>query len=277
MAADDPNAYAPEFPETLEAPGLADVLGAFRFELARMAMRARLEARLAALFAPGGGSGLAAFRSDFAQAYKQMFLLQVDTIEDAGATGDQIIDRCASCIPPGSDVILMGTQNIKGTGLDFVYRWLAMDKVVTCLNEQKSVRREKRMAALAELEAFEDHGLVDTGHLLGLLARPPLHAPDEDELAARQRIVAKVTQVYDKRRKALLEVKKADWLDRAAAWGEGWLDYIDSVHRTNASRRITDDLVNRRITHGRASLEMRKLVGRIKGGWLAKAIRKSRK
>ena len=49
------------------------------------------------------------------------------------------------------------------------------------------------------------------------------------------------------------------------------------MHRTNASRRITDDLVNRRITHGRASLEMRKLVGRIKGGWLAKAIRKSRK
>lgn len=63
-----------------------------------------------------------------------------------------------------------------------------------------------------------------------------------------------------------------------AAWGEGWLDYIDSVHRTNASRRITDDLVNRRIAHGRdTALEMRKLVGRIKGGWLAKAIRKSRK
>ena len=102
------------------------------------------------------------------------------------------------------------------------------------------------------LEAFEDHGLVDTGHLLGLLARPPLHAPDEDELAARQRIVAKVTQVYDRRRKALLEVKKADWLDRAAARGEGWIDYIDSIHRTNASRRI-------------------------KGGWLAKAIRKARK
>ena len=76
---------------------------------------------------------------------------------------------------------------------------------------------------------------------------------------------------------ALLEVKKAAWLNRAAAWGEGWIDYIDSVHRTNASRCIADDLVNRRITYGRASLEMRKLVGRIKGGWLAKAIRKSRK
>ena len=32
----------------------------------------------------------------------------------------------AAPAPPGVRVTVMGTQNIKGTGLDFVYRWLAL-------------------------------------------------------------------------------------------------------------------------------------------------------
>jgi hypothetical protein len=46
-------------------------------------------------------------------------------IEDPLATGDQVVVRCALAAPPGVRVV-MGTQNIKGTGLDFVYRWLAL-------------------------------------------------------------------------------------------------------------------------------------------------------
>ena len=52
---------------------------------------------------------------------------------------------------------------------------------------------------------------------------------------------------------------------RLARWGEGVLDWVDSMHRTHTSRKILDDLVAYRISHGRASIEQRKLVGRIKG------------
>ncbi len=262
-----------DWPETLESPTVDDAIEAFTAELARMVVRARLEDRLTRLFAAPSEAARGAFRAEFAAAYRAMFLAQVEVIEDAGATGDQIIERCARSVPPGSEVTLMGTQNIKGTGLDFVYRWLALDLVVRTLREQASGREDRRLAALIELEGFEDHGLVDTGLARAILARLPPHRPGPDEAAARQRIAAKVEAIWQRRRAALVEQKKAGLLDRVAAWTEGWLDWMDSVRRTHAARRIVDDLVEQRISHGRASIEMRKLVGRVKGGWLVKALR----
>lgn len=264
-----------EHPETLAPPTADDVVEHALFELARMQLRARLEARLARLFTAPTEAGRVAFRADFAAAYRALFLAQVHTVEDSGATGDQIIDFCARAVPPGADVTLMGTQNIKGTGLDFVYRWLALDLVVKTLRDQASPREDRRLAALAELESFEDHGLVDTGYARAILARPPPQRPGPDEVAARQRIAAKVEAIWARRKAALVEQKKAGLLDRVAAWGEGLLDWVDSIHRTHASNQIIDDLVHHRISHGRAAIEQRKLVGRIKGGWLAKLVRRT--
>ncbi|HVH06536.1 MAG TPA: hypothetical protein VNE71_11110, partial [Myxococcota bacterium] len=263
-----------DWPETLEPPPADDAIDHALFELARMQLRGRMEARLRALFAQPSEAGRVAFRADFAAFYRVLFLAQVHTVEDSGATGDQIIQFCARTCPPGCDITLMGTQNIKGTGLDFVYRWLALDLVVKTLKEQHSPREDRRVAALAELESFEDHGLVDTGLARAILARPPPHRPSPDEVAARQRIAAKVETIWQRRKAALVEQKKAGLLDRVAKWGEGVLDWVDSMHRTHTSRRILDDLVDHRISHGRASIEQRKLVGRIKGGWLIKMLRR---
>ena len=264
------------WPEALEPPGIDDVKHHLVAELARLIVRSRLEARLRDVFVGAGGPSkerMVTFRAAYAAAYRELFLAQVHTVEDAGATGDQIIDFCARTVPPGSDVTLMGTQNIKGTGLDFVYRWLAMDKVVSCLAEQQSSRPDRRLAALAELEAFEDHGLVDTGHARALLQREPPQAPTPLEVAARARIKAKVDAVWTKRKAGLAAAKKTGALDLIAARLEGVLDYLDSVRRSRSAERVSDDLVARRISHQRASLELRGIVGRIKGGWLIKALR----
>lgn len=265
-----------DFPETLADPTRDDAIEFFMFELARMQIRSRVEARLRQVFAAPDEAARRDFLTTFAAAYRAMFLAQVLTIEDSGATGDQIIDQCARCVPPGSDVCLMGTQNIKGTGLDFVYRWLALDKVVGCLREQAGPRYDRRMAALLELEAFEDHGMVDTGFARAMLAREPVQRPNPDEIAARQRIAAKVEAIWQRRTKALSEQRKAGFADRVAAWGEGWLDWIDSARRSRMAKSIIEDLIASRISHQRASVEMRKVVGRIKGGWLIKALRRSK-
>ncbi len=261
-------------PETIAAPTQADVLEHFRFELARVQIRADVEARLRGLFAKPSEPARVGFRTELSAAYRTLFLAQVRVVESSAATGDQIIDFCARTVPPGSEVTLMGTQNIKGTGLDFVYRWLALDLVVRTLREQDSPREERRLAALAELEAFEDHGLVDTGLARAILARTPRHAPSPDEIATRARIASKVETIWTRRLGGLAEQRRAGFLDRLAAWGEGWLDWMDSMRRTHAARQIVDDLVHHRISHGRASVEMRALVGRIKGGWLIKALRR---
>ena len=265
-----------DLPETLEPATRDEVIDHARFELARLQIRARLEARLAAVFAAPSEEQRLTFGQDAGAAFRALFLAQVDIIDDPGASGDQIIDRCARCVPPGVDVILMGTQNIKGTGLDFVYRWLALDKVVTCVRDQASPRLDRRIAALTELEAFEDHGLVDTGFARALLSREPLHRPTTEEAEARARIAAKVEAVWIKRKAALVERKKSGWIERIGRWGEAWVDWIDSARRGRQAAQIVDDLVEQRISHQRAAVEMRSIVGRIKGGWLVKALRRRR-
>lgn len=275
-AALQPMAESPlhgERPETLEGATRTEVIQHFQFELARLQIRARLETQLRAVFEAPSEERRLRFGRDAGAAYRAMFLAQVDVIEDSGATGDQIIERCARSVPPGSDVTLMGTQNIKGTGLDFVYRWLALDKVVTCLREQTSPRVDRRLAALNELEAFEDHGLVDTGLARELLSRTPTHAITPEEVEARTRIMTKVDAIWQKRKTALVERKKAGWVERVAKWGEAWVDWLDSARRGKQAAQIIDDLVDGRISHQRAAVEMRKIVGRLKGGWLVKAIR----
>ena len=63
-------------------------------------------------------------------SWTALFRGQLVLVHDAGATGDQVIDATALAIPPGVRVSVMGSQNIKGTGLDFIYRWLSLDAVV---------------------------------------------------------------------------------------------------------------------------------------------------
>ena len=276
----DPDAA---WPETLEPATRAEVIEHVLYALARMRVRARLEAALRRLFDgagadPGGAAAAAAegIQDRFRRAYRELFLAQIAVVEDPAATGDQVIDRCARLVPPGCDVTLMGTQNIKGTGLDFVYRWLALDRVVSALGELGSPRADRRAAALVALETFEDHGLVDAGWARAVLAResPVPLSPDED--AARERVRGKIEEVYARRRRGLVEHDRPGRVEKLASWAEAWADYLDSVQRTRRATQIADDLVHQRISHGRAALEMRKLVGRMKGGWLIKALRRRR-
>jgi poly-gamma-glutamate synthase PgsB/CapB len=261
-------------PESVEPATKADALDHVRFEIARVVLRARLERAVRAVADGRQAAAAASFQATFVAAYTEAFWSQIVVIDDAGASGDQIIDRCARAVPPGSDVILMGTQNIKGTGLDFVYRWLALDAVVLGISQLHGSRLDDRGPALTELEAFADHGLVDAGYARVALARPisPPLSPDQE--AARQRILAKCQAVYERRKAGLTAAKQAGWQQKVAAYVEGAVDYLDSIHRTKAAGRIIDDLVAMRISHNRASIEMRDLVGRLKGGWLYKGVQK---
>lgn len=62
--------------------------------------------------------------SAFRVAYREMSLNRIAILWNTDATGDQVVDFIIREIPPGYRVRVMGCRNIKGTGLDFVYRWL---------------------------------------------------------------------------------------------------------------------------------------------------------
>ncbi|WP_428268476.1 hypothetical protein [Haliangium sp.] len=263
--------------ESLEPATHAEVIEHFLRQLAGMVVRARLEARLARVLERRNASDAAGFENAFRASWRELFEAKLVVVESPDATGDQIIDRCARSVPPGTQVRIMGTQNIKGTGLDFVYRWLAIENVVLALRALQSERTERRVSALRELEAFEDHGVVDAGVARGMLALQPARQPGAEEVHLRERIRTKLDEVYARRMTLLRTQTKQDVFDRVAGVFEGMIDSLDSIGRYRRSRQIMDDLAARRISHGRAALEMRALVARQKGGWLAKSLRKLRR
>jgi poly-gamma-glutamate synthase PgsB/CapB len=260
---------SPPFPGHVEVLAPATVDEVMRHavrQTARIVVGARLGARLAALLA-GPRADLAAFHQAFRGAYRELFLATVIVVDNPAETGDAIIDACARACPPGTCVTALGIQNIKGTGLDFVYRWLALDRVTALLAELAAGRRTAHV--LHELETFEDHGLVDTGiaHAgLTTLSEDGLADADRDALA---RVRARMAALHREKVRALGDAgKKSLWV-RTLERVERWLDPIDSVRRHRRAERVMKELTRGRISHARAAVELRKLYERQKGGWLA--------
>jgi hypothetical protein len=216
-------------------------------------------------------AAIAGFHRELRAAYRELFEDTVIVVADPGETGDQIIARCARAVPPGTDVDIMGIQNIKGTGLDFVYRWLALDETTARLAALASPQRDVRLAALQGLETFADYGLVDAGLAAAALAAHTAEHPDE--IVALERARDQVRAVHEARRAALGRAAGRDLLDRALAVVEAVIDPLDSIRRRRRATAVMADLVAERISHARAAREMRALYDRQKGGWLADGLR----
>ena len=201
-------------------------------------------------------------------AYRELFEDQLVVVDDAGETGDQIIDRCARAVPPGTRVSVMGIQNIKGTGLDFVYRWLALDTTIARLARLDDADREVRLQALRELDGFEDYGMVDAGVAAATLERYAQQALDDDETDYVRSALERVRGIHAERKRALAQASADDLRAKLVAGIETLLDPIDSVRRRHRASAIMRDLIDHRISHGRAAKEMRALYDRQGGGWL---------
>jgi hypothetical protein len=223
-------------------------------------VHARLAARLATAFAE---RDIEAPNRELRDAYRALFQEQLVVVENSGETGDRIIDRCARAVPPGTQVSVMGIQNIKGTGLDFVYRWLALDQTMS-----RIARLGTDNAVFRELEAFEDYGLIDSAIAADALATHVEHARGEAQVLAK-RALERVRAVHEEKQRKLEQAGGSGLLARLVAPIEALLDPIDSMRRRRRADRVVDDLIAHRISHARAAKEMRALYDRQGGGWLA--------
>ncbi|MCX4245298.1 hypothetical protein [Paraliomyxa miuraensis] len=276
--------------------GLPEVLGPcsrnelhahFLRQLARSVIHARLARQLDALHRDRRSDDVAAFEGRVREAYRVLFEDMIVVVEDPKTKGDAIVQTCARCVPPGTYVRIMGTQNIKGTGLDFVYRWLAIDAVLGDLRAHvQAADVEGKIAALERIIAFADHGVVDLGLLMRFLDEYESQLPAERPVLDRLR--SKVEPDYQ-RRKATLDAlvggnapadpnrkkKKSNWREPLVSWLEGWLDFLDGARRYHESAQIMKDLVTGRIAHPKAAVLMREIYAREKGGWLLRRFRKA--
>lgn len=209
----------------------------------------------------------AAFREQLGAWFHQRIVV----IEDYHASGNQIVDIIRRATPPGYINRIMGIQNIKGTGLDFVYRWQAWNSCYQSCEKLKSPVAAVFDSGLRELAAFQEFGLLCEDHV-----RASIEQARHTSVAQREYAQAELLLIESNLNLALEEVNAGlnlvrttgGWLSRIVEGLEAFLDAGDAVGRRKKANQIYRDLSAERISMDRAVLELQELNKRQKGGWL---------
>jgi len=207
------------------------------------------------------------------------FMSKIIVIWDSHSTGDETIDRIARELPPGITARIMGCQNIKGTGLDFAYRWVAWDGCVTACHDLVSGdpnRLETGLRSLAQLPRF---GVICHEHLRTTLAElesnDSLHnAPLQSRIREiEDRLNAESPSESDSAKSERRSDKKQNrWLTALLGFLESFLDAGDAIKRRREADRIYRDLMAERVSSRAAVAMLQALTKRQKGGWLEKSL-----
>ncbi|MBF0612335.1 MAG: hypothetical protein G8345_12375 [Magnetococcales bacterium] len=206
----------------------------------------------------------------FRQQATAWFMAKLVVVEDFHASGDQVVALIATSTPPGFFNRIMGMQNIKGTGLDYVYRWQAWDQCHKACSQVQSMDEEVSLRGLEALVSFQDYGLLCETFVQATLTqvqkRPYLQK--ERRQADLNLIASQLEQSMTKVRQRLGMVRSVGWLEQVVEFIETFLDAGDAVKRRKIANQIYQDLVDERISHARAAQELKALNKRQKGGWL---------
>ena len=222
---------------------------------------------------------LAALDDEFRATLREWYFRKLVIVEDYYASGEQVINIICEETPPGFRNRVIGLQNIKGTGLDFVYRWQSWQK---CHEFCSQLRDEDAAVAdkgLKQLLEFQDYGLLSEQYVTETLqiGRKAAFARRESTRTELDQVEANLTKAMTRVRTALAasaETQKSGLLDKVADKLEEVLDLTDAVRRRKQTDRIYADFGAERISQERTLLLLREINKRQKGGWVKKAIKK---
>ncbi|MEM6703669.1 MAG: hypothetical protein AAF690_13225 [Acidobacteriota bacterium] len=212
------------------------------------------------------------------EALRVWFLDRVAVVEDYHATGDQIVEFIASRTPPRRSNHVVGLQNIKGTGLDFVYRWQAWESCCDALDQLGSKDERLRDEALRFLSSFQEYGVLCEKKLRLTFDDVRRALPDTEGVFAQlDAIESRLDEALAKGTSGESEARgsthvAARWIDALSSACENLLEAGDAVRRRKTADRIYEDLATQRISTARAAAELKQLTQRQKGGWLRKSL-----
>lgn len=228
----------------------------------------------------------------FRLVMRKWFERKIVVVADVDATGEDVIARIVEEIPPGNLARVMGLQNIKGTGMDFVYRFHAWDVCHEACEAsasrntavaEKAVQTLATMPVIGQLCIEKLKTTIQQCRNNKHLQRADLQLT-LDQLEVRLNAAnatwkgasgSTSSQDNDLSSSASrLSHVRSELNDWAVEWTEQFLDVNDSIRRREKSERIYRDLVSGRISRQRAVIELRKLNKRQKGGWLKEDSRK---
>jgi len=204
----------------------------------------------------------------------EWFERKLVVVDDPHASGDAIVQVLCDETPPGFRNRIMGIQNIKGTGLDFVYRWQAWDQCHRACRQVASADPALAREGLHTLATFREYGLLCEEAVREAVAA--LRASPDAQL---ERTQAEVAQIVTRLERGLRDVRARLQVVRGSGWGtrilqlvEDFLDAGRAVARRKTADRIYRDLVAGRISHHRAAAELQSLSKTQQGGWLTERM-----
>lgn len=206
----------------------------------------------------------------------QVFKSKWVVVEDYYAGGNQTINILVENTPPGLEAKVIGVQNIKGTGLDFIYRWQAWDVVyqhcrILCESKDEVLLGEATKA----LTTWEEFGLLDKQKVIETLRIAKERPETQKEL-----LQGELRLIEQRLHKQLETIEKSldGGQNQSKSWRkvlgavEAFLDAGDAVKRRKIADAIYQDLLDGLISYDRASLELAKLTKAQKGGWLEQRL-----
>jgi hypothetical protein len=203
------------------------------------------------------------------------FRSRVIVIEGAHLSGNAIMERIVKSTPPGYRNTILGCQNIKGPGLDVVYRWQAWETCHRACRELLQGDEAKFEHGLRVLADFQEFGPLCERFIRDTLAA--VRTVDIAQSEHCQNQIKLIEQNLDaqlaKASEPVGEAAGESWTERILNGIEAFLDAGDAVRRRKRADRIYRDLVAQRISRARAVVELQALNKRQKGGWLDRAVR----
>jgi len=201
-------------------------------------------------------------------------------VHDYHATGNDVVNHIKKNTPLGLCNKIIGMQNIKGTGLDFAYRWVAWN---TCYHICQDIQSENTKAIRQGIEAlanFNEHGILSNALALESLTLAKKHLATQTQYYQSQiHIIEKTIKDSQKNQ----ETKKGNTTQNTSFFKsithkileitEAFLDAGDAVKRRKKSDRIYQDLTQHHISHKRAAIELQKITKRQKGGWFVQKFK----
>jgi hypothetical protein len=262
--------YADRIRELGEAE-TSEVWGFWLEALGTTAGHRRLEADADAVI--DGELDSSEFRERLYALYRERFWELVETVDDPSVSGDYIIRDATEQVPPGAEASLLGCQNIKGTGLDLVYRWVELDQTLERIDELSQVSSDEFVETMRDFEGRTSFGLLEVlegGRRL-------------TELKADRKTTLMESTLLDRVREHFGELTGERWAEIAKDGGdeeqnpwkttllefaETLLEPLDAIRRRRKADRLREEFIADRISRTRMAIEMQKLVKRQKGGWL---------
>ncbi|WP_372369623.1 hypothetical protein [Candidatus Uabimicrobium sp. HlEnr_7] len=196
------------------------------------------------------------------------FKRKIVVIENYSATGNQVIEKICQQTAPGTLNKIIGLQNIKGTGLDFVYRWQAWENCYLMCNKMLSKSSIVRNEGIQQLLRFKEYGVLTHDHVTAVICEQiEKNSEQQKDLNA---IKKNVQEYREKINKELYGVsqKKSSMFSLIFPFIEAFLDAGDAIKRRKKADKIYKDLKHHRISIKRAIIELQSITKRQKGGWL---------